>query len=305
MSTVIKARSPFHIQQQNLVPAVELPELLCEDIDLAGFEIDQDGTITQGTAKIREDQTALTIASISPTSFARVDVSTEQTILVNITIPSGYQNAGDTKTCGVIVEQLSQAVVMQCRTFRVFNNSTTEILTVKYIACGNIEETQTVAVEDSEDICVQPNTTIDWYAGSSDWQEKFISYGCITGVKAYGISGYVGPYLTRQAARDARNQSNWAINNRGTLQWIDDFTIRENFGIRKGTLVSTRSFDSDSDGTSDSLEAPFLSDGWYAVNVTTQTGYVTTDVNIEFRTVDSVVQEGGFTYVGGAVLDPL
>jgi hypothetical protein len=298
---IIRARSPFHIKQQNLVPAVELPELLCEDIDIAGFEIDTEGTITQGTAKIREDQTALTIASISPASFSRADVTQNRTIFVNITIPSGYQNAGGTLNCSTSVTQEAPAVVLQCKTMRVINNSTTETLTVTYKACGNIDSTQVVATQDSEDICVQPDTTINYYSGSLNWQEKFISYGCITGVRAYGIVGYVGPYLTRTDARTARNQSDWIINSRGTLAWIDDFTIQDTFGMRNGTAVSAgAAVDTDSDSFADTLKAPLLADGWYAFNTTTQFGNGQA-LECEIRTVDSIVQEGGWTYSGGVI----
>ena len=175
---IIKARSPFHIQQQNLVAAPETPQLLCEDIDFAGFEVNVSGAITQGTAKLIEDQTALTISSISPASFDRAVVTEPRTIFVNITIPSGYLNAGGTLNCSTIVTQEAQAIVLTCKTMRVINNSTTETLKVKYIECGNVEKILSVGTDSQQDVCVESNTSITYHSGSTNWQEKFISYGC-------------------------------------------------------------------------------------------------------------------------------
>jgi len=306
MSTIIKARSPFHIRQQNLVSEPVQVNLSCADIDITGFEINSDGVITVPTAKIREGQTAITIDSTSPASYERSDVSVPRTLYCTFTVPSGYKNTGEEIVCTATAIQESQPVIMQCKTMRVRNFSLTETLTVSYIACGNIESTQFVAVDDSEDICVTPQTDITWSSGSTEFSTFFVSRGCVTGVKAYGVSGYVGPYSSRQLAYNARHQSSWIHNNRGTLAWIDDFYIRDTFGIRKGTLISAgNAEDTNGDGNNDQLTAPYLKDGWYAMIALATNGFVQTDQNIEFRTVDSVVQEGGFTYNDGAILDPL
>ena len=69
------------------------PTLSCSDITLSGFAVAQNGTITLPTADIG------TISSTSPASFAIVDVSTVRTLNVDITVPSGYFNAGATLNC--------------------------------------------------------------------------------------------------------------------------------------------------------------------------------------------------------------
>jgi len=75
------------------------PTLSCSDITLSGFAVAEDGTITLPTADIG------TISSTSPASFSRVNVDTTQTLTVNITVPSGYYNVGDTLVCSTTVVQ--------------------------------------------------------------------------------------------------------------------------------------------------------------------------------------------------------
>lgn len=75
------------------------PTLSCSDITLSGFAVAEDGTITLPTTDIG------TISSTSPASFSRVNVDTTQTLTVNITVPSGYYNVGDTLVCSTTVVQ--------------------------------------------------------------------------------------------------------------------------------------------------------------------------------------------------------
>ncbi len=75
------------------------PTLSCSDITLSGFAVAQNGTVTLTTADIG------TISSTSPASFAIVNVSTVRTLNVDITVPSGYFNAGATLNCTTTATQ--------------------------------------------------------------------------------------------------------------------------------------------------------------------------------------------------------
>jgi len=75
------------------------PTLSCSDITLSGFSVAQNGTVTLPTADIG------TISSTSPASFAIVDVNTSRTLNVDITVPSGYFNAGATLNCTTTATQ--------------------------------------------------------------------------------------------------------------------------------------------------------------------------------------------------------
>ena len=75
------------------------PTLSCSDITLSGFAVAQNGTITLPSADIG------TISGTSPASFAIVDVSTSRTLNVDITVPSGYFNAGATLNCSTTATQ--------------------------------------------------------------------------------------------------------------------------------------------------------------------------------------------------------
>ncbi len=75
------------------------PTLSCSDITLSGFAVAQNGTVTLPTADIG------TISSTSPASFAIVNVSTVRTLNVDITVPSGYFNAGATLNCTTTATQ--------------------------------------------------------------------------------------------------------------------------------------------------------------------------------------------------------
>lgn len=75
------------------------PTLSCSDVTLSGFAVAQNGTITLPSADIG------TISGTSPASFAIVDVSTSRTLNVDITVPSGYFNAGATLNCSATATQ--------------------------------------------------------------------------------------------------------------------------------------------------------------------------------------------------------
>ena len=87
------------IQCTTTATQVLTPTLSCSDITLTGFAVAEDGTITLPTTDIG------TISSTSPASFSRVNVDTTQTLTVNITVPSGYYNVGDTLVCSTTAVQ--------------------------------------------------------------------------------------------------------------------------------------------------------------------------------------------------------
>lgn len=76
------------------------PTLACSDITFTGLAVDFKGTITTPSVDIG------TVASISPTSFSgHVTTNTSRTITINVTVPSGYSNAGATLACSQSVTQ--------------------------------------------------------------------------------------------------------------------------------------------------------------------------------------------------------
>lgn len=85
-----------------------LPTLECSDITITGFAVSYDGVITLPTIDIG------TIASTSPSSFSDPDEDTLRTLNVNITVPSGYNNAGSTLACTTTATQVGVVVALTC-----------------------------------------------------------------------------------------------------------------------------------------------------------------------------------------------
>lgn len=85
-----------------------LPTLACADITISGFAVAYDGTITLPTIDIG------TISSTSPVSFDDPDVDTLRTLNVNITVPSGYANAGQTLPCTTSATQPADQPTLAC-----------------------------------------------------------------------------------------------------------------------------------------------------------------------------------------------
>jgi hypothetical protein len=73
--------------------------LSCDDIGITGFAITQAGVITLPSIDKG------TISSTSPSSFSSVSTDTTRTLNVNITVPSGYTNAGATLNCTTTATQ--------------------------------------------------------------------------------------------------------------------------------------------------------------------------------------------------------
>lgn len=81
--------------------AGEAFNLACEDLVFTGLAIDFVGNITTPTVNIG------TVSSISPTTFYKnpVFTATSRTVTVNVTVPSGYLNSGQTLACSQTVSQ--------------------------------------------------------------------------------------------------------------------------------------------------------------------------------------------------------
>lgn len=107
------------------------PTLSCSDITLTGFAVAEDGTITPPTTDIG------TISSTSPASFDRVNVDTTQTLTVNITVPSGYYNVGDTLVCSTTaVQSASQTLACEDITISGFAVDENGVITQPTIDIG-------------------------------------------------------------------------------------------------------------------------------------------------------------------------
>lgn len=85
-----------------------LPTLECSDITITGFAVSYDGVITLPTIDIG------TIESTSPASFDDPTEDTLRTLNVNITVPSGYSNAGSILACTTTATQTGVAVNLAC-----------------------------------------------------------------------------------------------------------------------------------------------------------------------------------------------
>lgn len=85
-----------------------LPTLECSDITITGFAVSYDGVITLPTIDIG------TIESTSPASFDDPTEDTLRTLNVNITVPSGYDNAGSILACTTTATQAGEAFNLAC-----------------------------------------------------------------------------------------------------------------------------------------------------------------------------------------------
>ena len=81
------------------VTQLATPTLACSDITISGFAVSQGGVITLPTIDIG------TISSTNPASFSTVTVDTVRTLTLDITVPSGYYNTGDTLVCTTTATQ--------------------------------------------------------------------------------------------------------------------------------------------------------------------------------------------------------
>lgn len=108
--------------------------LSCGDITFSGFAVAADGTITIPTVDIG------TISSTSPASFPIVDVSTVRTLNVDITVPSGYFNAGATLNCTTTTTQpLTPSFTCTDAGASGFSISAAGVITPPTLAAGTVD----------------------------------------------------------------------------------------------------------------------------------------------------------------------
>ena len=115
LSVTITVPSGYSNSTQSIVcttttfqEAPALPTLSCSDITLSGFAVSYDGTITLPSTDIG------TIVSTSPASFGDPDEDTPRTLNVNISVPSGYANAGATLPCTTSTIQPGTQPTLAC-----------------------------------------------------------------------------------------------------------------------------------------------------------------------------------------------
>lgn len=122
-----------------------LPDLTCSDVTLTGFAVAISGAITLPTVDIG------TISSTSPASFSIVNVATLRTLSVDITVPSGYGNEGNTITCTTTATQpLTSTLACSDITFTGFAVSYDGVITLPTIDIGTISATSPASFSDPE-----------------------------------------------------------------------------------------------------------------------------------------------------------
>ena len=123
-----------------------LADLTCNDVTLTGFAVAINGAITLPTVDIGN------ISSTSPASFSIVDVATLRTLSVDITVPSGYGNEGNTITCTTTATQpLTPTLACSDITFTGFAVSYDGVITLPTIDIGTISATSPASFDDPEE----------------------------------------------------------------------------------------------------------------------------------------------------------
>ena len=110
--------------------------LSCQSITLSGFEVAQDGTITEPTTNVG------TITETSPASFEVVDTETTRELSVSILVPEGKSNAGSTITCTTsAIQTATPALVCGDITISGFAVAEDGTITTPTIDIGTISST--------------------------------------------------------------------------------------------------------------------------------------------------------------------
>tara|TARA_R100001510_G_C7651260_1_gene208898 strand:+ start:147 stop:1547 length:1401 start_codon:yes stop_codon:yes gene_type:complete len=196
-----------------------LPSLTCSDVTLSGFAVAQNGTITLPTIDIG------TITSTSPSSFALVSVNTVRTLSVDITVPSGYFNAGSTITCTTTATQpLSPTLTCSDITFSGFSVSQSGTVTQGSIDIGTIISTTPSSVSantntsaTSVDLTVRVQAPVSYLNAGSQ-------FDCTVTVSQPGLT------LTRYSA-------SWAGTKSITIQTHHNGSTQSYSNIKGGAVV--------------------------------------------------------------------
>ena len=101
----INARSPFYLSYTT--PAVPTPEFTCTVANATGFEVDQEGVITEPTLAYGSIKSFTSSDSgFSNGKYATVTTATTRTVVFKINIPSGFSNtASATIDCTLTASQ--------------------------------------------------------------------------------------------------------------------------------------------------------------------------------------------------------
>ncbi len=101
----INARSPFYLSYTT--PAVPTPEFTCTVANATGFEVDQEGVITEPTLAFGSIKSFTSSDSgFSNGKYATVTTATTRTVVFKINIPSGFSNTSSaTIDCTLTAEQ--------------------------------------------------------------------------------------------------------------------------------------------------------------------------------------------------------
>ena len=101
----INARSPFYLSYTT--PAAPTPEFTCTVANATGFEVDQEGVITEPTLAYGSIKSFTSSDSgFSNGKYATVSTATTRTVVFKINIPSGFSNtASATIDCTLTASQ--------------------------------------------------------------------------------------------------------------------------------------------------------------------------------------------------------
>lgn len=169
LTVTITAPSGFNNSGESIICSVTayqaatppLADLICDDITLTGFAVAADGTVTLPTVDIG------TIASTSPANYAIVNVATQRTLTVNITVPSGYGNTGENIACTTTATQpLTPTLACEDITLTGFAVAWDGVITLPTTDIGTIASTTPASFEDVEtDTLRTLNVNIDVPSG--------------------------------------------------------------------------------------------------------------------------------------------
>ena len=118
--------------------------LECNNINLIGFSVDEEGVITLPTVNIG------TIASTSPSSFDAVTEDTSRTLTVTINVPSGYTNSGSTIVCTTTATQSAPTLSCSDITISGFAVAYDGVITLPTVDVGTIASTSPASFDDPD-----------------------------------------------------------------------------------------------------------------------------------------------------------
>ena len=153
---IIRARSPFHITNNEPAPPVELPRFTCADTVISGLAIAADGTVTNPTVTVG------TFHSIEPSAFTTVEVDTVHNVVVKVTYDNtNFRPPSETSTesyCVVQVTQPATPVVETCNSWQLRNPHPTDQAFYQYTDCSNTLVSGYLAAATNLTVCAYQGT---------------------------------------------------------------------------------------------------------------------------------------------------